>query len=60
MDNEESKHLARQLNQIGLKYSDFKKFIDNKDLTDIDVNSNTIAKNYIINAVNKYKREGVI
>jgi len=52
LDNEESKHLARQLNQIGLKYSEFKKYIDNKDLTDIDVNSNTLAKNYIINAVN--------
>ena len=59
-DNEESKHLVRQLKQVGVKFSEFKNLIDKKDFTKLDVNSNTIAKNYIINAVNKYKREGVL
>ena len=60
MDNEESKHLVKQLKSVGVKYSEFQKAINKTDFKKLDVNSNQMAKNLIVKKVNDFKREGVL
>ena len=59
LENNESKHLVMQLKKLGVKYSQFKKAVENGDITQIDVDENPMGKQFLINKINKLKREGV-
>jgi|Wag4MinimDraft_13_1082653.scaffolds.fasta_scaffold03239_2 hypothetical protein len=60
LENNESKHLVMQLKKVGVKYIDFKKAVENGDLTNIDVDDNAVGKQFLINKVNNLKRKGVL
>lgn len=59
LSNNESKHFVTQLKKLGIKYSQFKKAVENADLSQIDVDDSQMGKQFLINKINGLKREGV-